>query len=57
MVVCFDVDEMSKEELKDAVREYDHTPARNKLFKDYNYSQEQLSALSKGTFKEKWGEE
>jgi len=55
MVVYYKPVEMSKEELKDAVREHNHKPCRRALRERYNYSARQLTALSKGEFEERWG--
>lgn len=55
MVVCYEPSEMTEEELKEAVREHNHTPCRNELRERYNYSGRQLTALANGEFEEKWG--
>lgn len=47
MAEYFELEKMSKDELKDAVREHDHNPAKKKLEHDYNFTTEQVMELSK----------
>jgi len=51
MAVLLEPDEMSHDELVEAHRKYDNTSVEKALYEKYNYSHEQLSAISQGRYK------